>query len=208
MQPTHPTPNQPGNRVLPPIEVVANLLKNGNFNQPPDRRPQTLVTTPPGWGYKPSCAPSWDMDNNQPGITTTALFPSTLPGSSGTMLQVCTSAIDGGIRQVFGSFNTGPAKTISEVWVYVLSGKVGMGTGNGGGTSSLDDVSQYIGQWEPLKSPEQGHTGEYVHRLRHRSPKRHLATAVQCSRARRRGSTHTVAQSPVTTRSSWRWTNP
>jgi hypothetical protein len=130
-----------------------NLLKNGNFDETAvDQFGKILTTTPPGFGYLPSAAPHWDMINNQPGDTTTALFPSTRV-NGGRMLHVCTFNIQGGLRQSFGAHDTGPATTNSSAWVYVLSGQVGMGTGNEGATSDTDDVSHELNTWTQLHAP-------------------------------------------------------
>lgn len=145
-------------------QIHPNLLKNGNFNQiadPPILNRATLLNTDPnvsnGFGFGLSAAPHWEADNNHASPTTTALLPSTrqhepVRTPAGTMLQVCTTAIDSGIRQRFGAFNTGPAKTMSAAWVYVLFGRVGLGTGNQGATGDHDDVSTAVGKWQLLKA--------------------------------------------------------
>ena len=54
-----------------------------------------------------------------------------------------------GLVQVFGPFNTGPAKVLASVWVYVVHGQVGIGVGNGGDTS-ISAKSSVLGQWQQL----------------------------------------------------------
>jgi hypothetical protein len=148
-------------------QIHPNLLKNGTFNQKFDQPPgqATLLDTtdpivsPTGFGFGLSAAPHWDADNNHASPTTTALVLSTrkhepVGTPAGTMLQVCTTAIDSGIRQSFGALNTGPAKTMSAAWVYVLFGRVGLGTGNVGATGDHDDETKStdIGTWKLLKA--------------------------------------------------------
>jgi hypothetical protein len=152
MQQPTPVTDHPAATIPPP--APSNLLKNGNFNEP-GGSPTLLVTNNPPWGYLPTAAPHWDVWNNHAGPTTTALLPSTMRGlGAGMMLQVCTVAIDSGLRQWFSpDVDTGPAKTKSAAWVYVLSGKVGIGTGNVGATGDHDRVSTKIGEWEYLEAP-------------------------------------------------------
>ena len=156
MQPTRTPINQPHTTVPAPALRV-NLLKNASFNEP-GGAPTIMVVPPGGFGFMPTAAPHWDVFNNQPNVTTTALLPSTKGAvGAGTMLQVCTDAVDSGLRQVIGAgFGTGPAKAVASAWVYVLSGRVGIGSGNGGGTSSHDAISTTTGQWELLTAPSPG----------------------------------------------------
>jgi hypothetical protein len=58
-------------------------------------------------------------------------------------------AARGGLVQVFLPWNTCPDELFSSVWVYVNSGQVGMGVGNGGDTG-FDVTSQFTGRWERL----------------------------------------------------------
>lgn len=146
---TRSTTDTPG--VVAP-GATPNLLKNPGFNQTGGPNPPPMTVTV--FGYLPSAAPFWDVDSNQPGVITSVLLPSTRSGKTGEMmLQVCTDAIQCGVRQVIGPLNSGPSRTISGAWVYVLFGRVGIGTGNAGGTGDHDCVSTTIGAWEYLQAP-------------------------------------------------------
>jgi hypothetical protein len=85
-------------------------------------------------------------------IRTAHVTPSTAPAGGNAMIHVLATSAESGIVQVFGPFNTGPAQVTSSVWVYVVSGQVCLGTGNGGNTH-CDDHSTTTGQWELLQAP-------------------------------------------------------
>ena len=57
------------------------------------------------------------------------------------------TVIANGVTNVFGDFNTGPDKVFACAWIYLVSGEVGIGTGNGGNTG-LDIVLRKTGSWE------------------------------------------------------------
>ena len=73
------------------------------------------------------------------------------------MIHVCTTGENNGLVQVFLPQNSGPQHARSSVWVFVIRGQVGMGTGNGGSTSDHDAVSAHVGQWEELQAPNGVH---------------------------------------------------
>ena len=68
------------------------------------------------------------------------------------MLHVCTTGSSNGIVQGFSDDLHAPKKVSSSVWVFVVRGQVGMGTGHGGNTH-LDVMSQKTGVWELLSAP-------------------------------------------------------
>jgi len=104
-------------------------------------------------GAGQSAAANWGVfQNNTPFLTRTDLVPSTLPGGGARMLWVSTSAGSNGINQITGPFGTGPAKATTSAWVYVVSGTVLMGAGNGGQTG-VDALTTTTGQWEFLQAP-------------------------------------------------------
>jgi hypothetical protein len=76
------------------------------------------------------------------------LHPADPPGNWPDAAHVISSG-RGGLVQVFLPWNTGPDDLFSSVWVYVNSGQVGMGVGNGGDTG-FDVTSQFTGRWERL----------------------------------------------------------
>ena len=128
--------------------AAVNLLKNPGFEDAPLAPSVLNGKKQPGM----SAAPHWRTWNNTGPKTTTEILPSTRPGGSKQMLHVTTLGEDDGIDQIFGAFGAGPAKTKSGVWVFVLRGSVGMGTGNGGGTSDRDDATSIHGEWRHLEA--------------------------------------------------------
>jgi hypothetical protein len=69
------------------------------------------------------------------------------------MIHVCTTGKNSGLVQLFLPKNTGPHKTRSAVWVFVVRGRVGIGTGNGDTTHDNDAVSAQWGTWDELTAP-------------------------------------------------------
>jgi hypothetical protein len=129
--------------------LPTNLLKNPSLTNVGANGSTTTVTTsvPGAAGW--SAALDWSLFTNIPGTIRTRLLPSTRPGDVSNMLHVATTQPEGGLVQVFGAYNSGPQKTISSAWVYVVRGQVGLGTGNGGNTG-IDVKSTTTGQWEYL----------------------------------------------------------
>ena len=130
----------------------ASLILNGSFEQ--ERAPGGVFTHV-GTGPDLSAAEHWTVFNIRFGTTTTELVPTTLPGGGSRMIHVTTTASRGGLVNVFLPFDTGPLSTISSAHVYVNSGQVALGTGNGGGTS-FDVFSTTTETWELLSSPNGG----------------------------------------------------
>jgi hypothetical protein len=128
---------------------MANLLANGDFEEPagaPTSLTQVGVT-----GL--SAAPGWTTWNNVAAVTTTEILPSTAPNGGAQMLHVSTTGQECGLWQQYQPTGSGPAHVMSSVMVFVLSGQVGMGTGNGGETFPRDHVSMMTNEWEPLAAP-------------------------------------------------------
>jgi hypothetical protein len=100
-----------------------------------------------------SAAPNWTTWNNADAVTTTDILASTAPDVGSQMLHVCTTGQGCGLVQQYQATGTGPAQVTSTVSVFVVRGKVGMGTGNGGNTSANDAVSTVTGTWEQLTAP-------------------------------------------------------
>jgi hypothetical protein len=79
------------------------------------------------------------------------LHPTNSPGGWSDAAHVISNG-RGGLVQVFLPMNTGPDDLFSSVWVYVNSGQVGMGVGNGGDTG-FDVTSHTMHHWEQLFAP-------------------------------------------------------
>ena len=83
-----------------------------------------------------------------------ASTPPDFPGEATRIVQVNTNGKRCGLVQAFPSnaaIHTGVPSTLASAWVYVNSGKVGIGTGNRGNTE-LDAISSKTNTWELLKS--------------------------------------------------------
>ena len=110
----------------PAAATPINLLSNSNFEQTWNNW-ETFAITGSVWAD---------------------LHPASSPGNWPDAAHVVTNG-RGGLVQVFLPWNTGPDDLLSSVWVYVESGQVGMGVGNGGDTG-FDVTSQFTGHWEKL----------------------------------------------------------
>ncbi len=130
--------------------IKPNLLSNASFDTVGAvGNPVTTTTQVPG-GAGWSAASDWTMFTNTAGYIYSRVLPSARPNAGNSnMIQVNTLGWGNGLVQVFKPFGTGPQKVISGAWVFVLRGKVGLGTGNGGNTG-LDTLSKTTGQWEYL----------------------------------------------------------
>ena len=129
------------------------ILSNASFDTPNSNYTSTTLTGVRHWG--PSAAAHWTTWNNTWGTTLTTLLPSTLPGGGTNMIHVETTGGRNGIGQVMAPFNTGPSNVVTSAYVYVLSGKVSLGTGNGG-SAAADVISTTTNRWERLQAPN-GH---------------------------------------------------
>jgi len=159
---------------------MANLLKNFDFSQPPEL-PSLLIGID---HQGKSAAPSWTTWNNnappgacaytstevvlltnvdrlsatpvppQPICFGTHDFVARVPNQEAQVMQVCTNGELNGIVQVFANNQNAPTHTRSSVWVFVLLGQVGMGTGHFGQTG-LDVLSnnQLNYTWQHLAAP-------------------------------------------------------
>jgi RHS repeat-associated protein len=124
-----------------------NLLNNWSFDDP-GAGPTTLTTTPEQpFGPGACAAPGWSVWNNVAATTTTEIKKSTLPqGQGGSMLHVTSSGAGCGVVQTFGESGTGPDRVVASVWLFIVQGRVAIGTGNGGDTIP-DAYCDQIGQW-------------------------------------------------------------
>ena len=77
-------------------------------------------------------------------------FRATLVSAANMSSGLKQATANNGLVQVFGTPGTGPIDAVAEVWVYVNSGIVGLGIGDGGSNRSQQYFSQTTGQWELL----------------------------------------------------------
>jgi hypothetical protein len=118
------------------------MLVNSGFDTPSGRSPAITHT---GYGLVgESVAKDWYVFHNTEGTTKTELLPSEI--SDGFMLRVATDGASNGIEQVIGAFDTGPACAEESIWVYIISGSILIGAGNGGQTAA-DQFLTTTGQW-------------------------------------------------------------
>jgi hypothetical protein len=121
----------------------ANVLTNPGFTA--GGPPSTLTGSAVPGG---SAAPPWTTWNNSPATTKTEHL-ATFMGRSG-VIHVTTTGASNGLVQVWGAFNTGPTKVVHSARILVRSGKVCMGTGNGGNTGCSASTSG-TGKWESIR---------------------------------------------------------
>jgi hypothetical protein len=101
-----------------------------------------------------SAAENWTVYNNGPGTTTTELSASTRRVGK-SMIHVITSnskqGTGSGLVQAFFPVSTGPGHVNASAWIYIKSGTVFIGTGNGGNTG-IDARSSTTGKWLQLRA--------------------------------------------------------
>jgi hypothetical protein len=139
------------------------IVTNPDFTTPTTGVTSSVLTGAHHGG--PSAAADWGTWNNSNATTTTALMASTLPGGGPNMIHVTTTGSNNGLVQVLAPQNTGPGGASASVMVYVLSGHVGIGTGNGGFTSNNNAISTTTNTWQLLRgfnSPSQTPVNELV----------------------------------------------
>lgn len=127
---------------------AVNQLTNASFEVVGPNGGFTEFTGYGGGGN--AAAEHWGVFNNTEGTTRTQLVTSTLGGGGNRMLYVWTDGGANGVGQVFGAYDTGPACVESGVWVYVVSGRVYIGAGNGGNTGP-NVYSTTVGAWEHIQ---------------------------------------------------------
>jgi len=123
--------------------VAANVLSNPDFST---GGPDSTITGAPVPGG--SAAPPWTTWNNYAGTTTTKHLLSFM-GRRG-VIHVTTTGASNGLVQVWKPINTGPTKVANSASIFVKSGKVGMGTGNGGNTG-VSAFTTGTDRWEIIK---------------------------------------------------------
>ena len=122
-----------------------NLLLNGSFDKPaPGVAPGTLVSyTDLCNGPGNSAADYWTVYVNGCANISTELVPFTLPNTKGYMVHVTTTGEGSGIVQ---SATFSQSNTVAGAWVYINSGCVSIGTGNGGDTG-IDEATCETRRW-------------------------------------------------------------
>jgi len=133
------------------------LLLNNSFEEVGSSGSSTSFTGQMFGGT--SAAKNWSVWNNEFGTTTTELLPSTLSilsisGESiggDKMIHVDTTGFGNGLFQVFFPLGTSLETARSSAWLYILRGKVGIGTGNGGYTG-LNTRTLTKNKWVKLKA--------------------------------------------------------
>lgn len=162
-----PAPNRLAlNRLAPlatlsmPLALIAlhasagvNLLSNPSFEIVGPNGP---AVTSVGYALVgESAAEDWYVFHNTMGTTKSELLPSTCPDGGPLMLHITTDGASNGIEQVVYGSGEGPACVLNSVWIYVVSGQVFIGAGNGGQTG-LDALTTTTGQWEQVAAQNVG----------------------------------------------------
>ena len=131
-------------------DPVVNLLSNAAF-EPGSASGSASFT---GQGPGPSVVADWEVFNNTQGTTKTTLLRPATPGGH-SLLHVTTDGLGNGLVNVFLPSGAGPMQSVSFVRVFVVRGRVAIGTGNGGLTG-FNAFTRTIGAWE---IPVAIHTG-------------------------------------------------
>jgi hypothetical protein len=132
--------------------ATANLLKNPDFGQVSQRGLHTELSGDTKTGD--SAAASWTVYNNGPGSTTTELLASTRRAGKSMIHVITTNSKPGsgsGLVQAFFPVSTGPGHVNASAWIYINSGSVFIGTGNGGNTG-IDARSSVTKKWIQLRA--------------------------------------------------------
>lgn len=126
-----------------------NLLLNPGFETPASGvSPGTpVVLTGLDNSGGGSAAADWTIWSNGPGNISTDLVPSTLPSGGSYMIEVTTTGSDGGLVQQF--FSTPANSALASAWVWIVSGCVGIGTGDDGFTP-ISSSTCTTGTWIDL----------------------------------------------------------
>ena len=130
--------------------ATPNLLKNADFGRVGLKGLHTELTgdAKPG----DAAAAEWTVYNNGPGTTTTDLLPSARRAGK-TMIHIVTSnakpGSGSGLVQAFFPVSTGPGHVTATAWIYIKSGTVLIGTGNGGNTG-IDARTSVTDKWVEL----------------------------------------------------------
>ena len=132
--------------------AMTNVLANPDFAQVSTSGEQTVLSGAGATGD--SAAAHWTVYNTGNGSTTTELMPSTRGGGKSMIHVVTTDTKPGtgsGLVQAFLPVSTGPGHVTSSAWIYINSGTVFIGTGNGGNTG-IDARTSVTGKWIELKA--------------------------------------------------------
>jgi len=132
--------------------ATTNLLANPEFAQVSTSGEQTILNGAGATGD--SAASHWTVYNTGDGGTTTELMPSTRGGGKSMIHIVTTDKKPGsgsGIVQAFLPVGTGPGHVTSSAWVFINSGTVFIGTGNGGNTG-IDARTSVTHKWILLQA--------------------------------------------------------
>jgi hypothetical protein len=137
--------------LMPMTLHAQNLISNPGFEKPaagvPPGTPVAFTTCDAVGG---SAAANWIVWINDCGTNiSTELVPSIAPNGGKYMMHVVTTGNGNGIVQDFAS----QTKTLSSVWVYLNSGCIGIGTGDGGNTLQTDEITCETGSWIQFKAP-------------------------------------------------------
>jgi hypothetical protein len=131
-----------------PFTMSANLLPNPGFEYATSGvTPGTPVSYTAFCGGATSAALYWRVWVNSCGSNiSTTLVNSSAPSGNQYMLHVVTTGPNNGIYTTFLSTQ----RTIATVWVYLNSGCIGIGTGNGAETGDTDEMTCVTGRWFQL----------------------------------------------------------
>ena len=111
-------------------------------------------TPPATYAGGAAAAANWTVwVDSGTGTVTTELRPTTRPGGTGNMINVQTTEGASGLVHTFmDGPTTGPQRVVSAMWIQVIQGTVGIGTGNGGNTG-IDAYAAAVDGWQYVEAP-------------------------------------------------------
>ena len=126
-----------------------NLLLNPGFETATSGDPAGMPVSLSGLDNSggASAAADWTVWSNGSANISTDLVPSTLPGGGSDMIEVSTTGSYGGLVQQY--LGTPANQVAASVWVWVVSGCVGIGTGDDG-FSAVSSSTCNTGKWIDL----------------------------------------------------------
>lgn len=107
--------------------------------------------------FPSSAARNWAVHNSNDGdFIVTRRVPSAGPMPP-FRLYVRTGGNEGGVFQIFAPDDAGPRRVLASAWVYVVSGRVVVGTGNRGSITN-NSLSNDIPGWQLIQACSDGRT--------------------------------------------------
>lgn len=162
------------------FDVLAGPATPQSLTHSADLGPALRTPPPPltGTGSGSSPLHDWWLVNQHDATTRAWLEPTSRPGGWGWMLHLATTADSCGLAQQWEATGSGPAHATVQAWIYVISGQVRAGAGNGDDIGD-DVISASTQRWELLNGPATRSPVNQVIVTAHGGPAEFLLDSVQ-----------------------------